>query len=162
VTKGPGQPAEPIDARGVRVAVVVSRFNPEITEALLTAARKEFGRLGGEASTLTVVHVPGAFELPVVVGRLARLGRHDAVVALGCLIRGETVHDRVIADAVAGSLAAVSVETGVPIGFGVLTVDTFEQARARAGGENGNKGADAIAAAVETFRTLQRSAREGS
>lgn len=154
--KDPGQPDPTLDARGVRPAIVVSRFNPEITESLLAGALDELERLGGDRAAARVVRVPGAFELPVAAGALARSGTVDAVVALGCLIHGETAHDRVIADAVAGALAALSAHTGVPIGFGVLTVGSIEQARARAGGERGNKGADALAAAVETYRALSR------
>lgn len=150
----PGQPDQPIDARGVRVAIVASRFNPAITNRLLEGAVNAFRAAGGADTDLTIVRVPGAFELPVAAARLARSGACDAVVALGCLIRGETVHDRVIADAVAGALSRIAVETGVPIGFGLLTTDTLEQAAARAGGGRGNKGADAMNAAIETVRTL--------
>lgn len=117
---------------------------------MLSGAEQEFQRLRGEAGHLHVVRAPGAFELPVLAAALARTGDFDAVLALGCLIRGETAHDRVIADAVAQGLTQVAVETGVPVLFGVLTVDTFDQAMARAAGERGGKGAEAMSAAVET------------
>ncbi len=136
------------------MAIVASRFNPSITDRLLEGAENAFRAAGGAETDLIIVRVPGAFELPVAAARLARSGSCDAVVALGCLIRGETVHDRVIADAVAGALSRIAVETGVPIGFGLLTTDTPEQAAARAGGGRGNKGADAMIAAIETVRTL--------
>lgn len=126
-------------------------------DRLLSGATTEFMRLGGAPDDLVIVRVPGAFELTVAALAMARAssGRPvDAVVALGCLIRGETAHDRVIADAVAQGLIRVSLETGVPTLFGVLTVETFEQAEARAGGVAGNKGAEAMASAVEIVRAL--------
>jgi 6,7-dimethyl-8-ribityllumazine synthase len=141
-------------AQGLRIAVVVSRYNAGITDALLEGARSAFGALGGDPGDLTVVRVPGAFELPVLVGACARTGRYDGVVALGCLIKGETVHDRVIADAAAQALASISATTGVPIGFGLLTTDTQAQAGARAGGARGNKGADAMRACIETHHAI--------
>jgi len=141
-------------AQGLRIAVIVSRYNAEITGALLRGSTDAFQSMGGEPDNLRVVHVPGAFELPALVGACARTGRYDGVVALGCLIRGETVHDRVIADAAAQAMATISATTGVPVGFGLLTTDTMEQARARAGGERGNKGADAMRACIETHHAI--------
>ena len=157
MAQDPGQPESPIDARGLRVAVVASRYNPAVMDRLLDGAIAEFARLGGDRGDLTIIRAPGAFELPVLAARLARGGEYDVVVALACIIRGQTTHDRVLADAVAGALMRVAVETGVPVGFGVLTVEDTAQAEARAGGapgDRGNKGAEALAAAVETARTL--------
>ncbi|TVQ59402.1 MAG: 6,7-dimethyl-8-ribityllumazine synthase [Phycisphaerales bacterium] len=143
-----------VDASSVRVAIVVSRYNSWITDRLLQGAVEEYSRLGGPAAPV-MVHAPGAFELPVIAHALAATGRYDAVVALGCVIRGETSHDRHIAQAVSGGILQASIATGVPIAFGVLTVETEEQAEARAGGKEGNKGAEAMRAAVETAQTLR-------
>ena len=147
-----------VSAQGLRIAVVVSRYNAEITDSLLAGAQGAFESMGGEAENLTVIRVPGSFELPALAGVCARSGQFDGVVTLGCLIRGKTIHDRVIADAVAGALASISATTGIPVGFGLLTTDTFEQAKARAGGadgnEGGNKGNDAMRACVETHHAI--------
>ncbi len=136
-----------------RVAVVVSRYNREITDRLEEGAIEEHARLTGEqgiAKGVVILDAPGSFELPVIALAAARTGRFDAVVCLGCIIRGETSHDRHIAGAVAQGIAQVSIETGVPVAFGVLTVENLEQAEARAGGAVGNKGAEAMAAALAT------------
>lgn len=136
-----------------RVAVVVSRYNASITDKLLEGARGVFFEQcpGG---VLEVIPAPGAFELPALALGAARSGRHDGVVALGCLIKGETPHDRIIADAVANGLVQVTIATNIPVTFGVLTVDTPDQAQARAGGDRGNKGADAMTALLETIATI--------
>jgi 6,7-dimethyl-8-ribityllumazine synthase len=136
------------------VAIVVSRYNASVTDRLLEGALAEYAARGGDPAGVDVFPAPGAFELPALAGAAARTGRYRAVVALGCLIKGETIHDRVIADAVAAGLTSVAIQTGVAIGFGVLTVDTSEQASARAGGEHGNKGREAMAAALETAGVL--------
>ncbi|MBM4107538.1 MAG: 6,7-dimethyl-8-ribityllumazine synthase [Phycisphaerae bacterium] len=135
------------------VAVVVSRYNHSVTSALLDGARRESARRGGPEPV--VVEVPGSFELVAGCLAAARTGRFAGVVALGCLIKGDTIHDRVIADAVAGGLAHVTLRTGVPVSFGVLTVDTPRQARARAGGAKGNKGEEAMAALLDTIAALR-------
>ncbi|HBS28252.1 MAG TPA: 6,7-dimethyl-8-ribityllumazine synthase [Phycisphaerales bacterium] len=137
-----------------RVAVVVSRYNDWITDRLLDGAVQEHARRAHGAGSVEVLRVPGSFELPAVARAAASSGRYDAVVALGCLIRGETVHDRVIADAVAHGIMSASCDTGVAIGFGVLTVENAEQAEQRAGGEMGNKGAEAMAAALDAAGVL--------
>lgn len=149
------QPDAAFSAQGLRIAVIVSRYNAEITEALLEGARSAFNELGGAEVDLTIVRVPGAFELPALAGVSAANPQIDAVVALGCLIRGETAHDRVIADAVAGALAGLSATAGVAIGFGLLTTDTLEQARARASGARDNKGDDAMRACIATHRAIE-------
>lgn len=145
-----------LDARDVRAVVAVSRYNARITGALLEGARAEFDRLHGLAQNLAVVHAPGAFELPAILAAALRSGRFDCAVALGCVIRGETTHDRHISDAVAAALAHLSVQAGAPVAFGVLTVQSEQQALERAGGSKGNKGAEAMRAAIETLDAIRR------
>lgn len=167
------------------VAVVVSRFNRWITDQLEEGALAEHARLtkgggcgvgcgvgsevgGGVGGGVVVIEAPGSFELPVIALAAARSGRFDAVVCLGCIIKGETSHDRHIASAVAQGIARVSIQTGVPVAFGVLTVDSADQAEARAGigaGAIGNKGAEAMAAALATagvIAALNESVRQGT
>ncbi|MCW5776299.1 MAG: 6,7-dimethyl-8-ribityllumazine synthase [Phycisphaeraceae bacterium] len=140
---------------GPRIAVVVSRYNATVTERLVDGALAAFGRrFPRDVPPPVVVEAPGAFELVVLARRLA--GDFSGVVALGCVIRGETEHDRHIASAVANGLAAISVETGVPVTFGVLTVETSEQALERSGGSKGNKGADAMDALLDVLEVLQQ------
>jgi 6,7-dimethyl-8-ribityllumazine synthase len=136
-------------------AVIVSRYNPSVTGRMLEGARAEYEARGGKAGALAVYHAPGAYELPALALAAAESGRFGAVVALGCVIRGETRHDRYISDAVANGLMNAALATGVPCAFGVLTVDTARQARDRAGGKKGNKGAEAMSAALETAATLE-------
>jgi 6,7-dimethyl-8-ribityllumazine synthase len=136
------------DARGLKFAVVVARFNSGITEKLLEGAQEALTKAG--ASGIEVFHVPGAFELPLAAQKLAK--SHDAVIALGAVIRGETPHFDYVCDAAARGLLQVSLETGTPVAFGVLTTDTLAQAEARAGGEHGNKGYDAAMTAIEMAR----------
>lgn len=141
-------------ARRTAVAVVVSRYNASITSRLLDGAlRAARRRKGGGMGTVrvSVVEAPGSFELPFLASVAARTGRYDGVLALGCLIRGETRHDRYIAEAVAHGLTRASIDSGVPIAFGVLTVDSPGQARARAGGRKGNKGEESMSALLETI-----------
>ena len=138
-----------------RIAIVVSRYNASITDRLLEAAIDEYVGRGGVREELVVLEAPGAYELPVICRTAARSGRFDAVVALGCLIRGQTMHDQHIAQAVARGLIEVSNQTGIPVAFGVLTVETPHQAAARAGGAKGNKGADAMAAAMESASVIR-------
>jgi 6,7-dimethyl-8-ribityllumazine synthase len=136
-------------ATGLKVAIVVARFNQFITDRLLDGATDAFLRHGGAAQDLEVVRVPGAFELPLAARKLADSGRWDAVVALGAVIRGETPHFDYVSSAAAGGLAGVMNETGVPVGFGLLTTNTVEQAIDRAGAKAGNKGAEAMLTAIE-------------
>ena len=142
-------------ATGLKVAIVVARFNQFITDRLLDGAVDAFTRHGGNAADLEVVRVPGAFELPLVARRLAEGGRYDGVVALGAVIRGDTPHFEYVSSAAAGGLAAVMNETGVPIGFGLLTTNTLEQAIDRAGAKAGNKGSEAMLTAVEMINLLK-------
>ena len=144
-----------INAEGLRLAVAVSRFNSLITERLLAGALDSFLRHGGSDEDVTVVKVPGAFELPLAVSALASSGKYDAVVALGAVIRGSTPHFDYVAAEVSKGLALVQLETGVPVSFGVLTCDTVEQAIDRAGTKSGNKGFDAVVSAIETARLLR-------
>ncbi|MCA9514375.1 MAG: 6,7-dimethyl-8-ribityllumazine synthase [Myxococcales bacterium] len=138
-----------LDAKGARFAIVVSRFNAFITERLLEGARDTLVRHGADDDALTIVRVPGAFEIPLAARWLATSGEHDAVLALGCLIRGATPHFDYISSDVTKGLGATTLETGVPVAYGVLTTDTIEQAVERAGTKAGNKGAEAAMAAIE-------------
>jgi 6,7-dimethyl-8-ribityllumazine synthase len=141
----------------VRIAVIVARFNAEITEGLLAGARAALQEAGVAPGAVTVVHVPGAFEIPVTAMRLAETGRFDAVVCLGCLIKGDTMHFEYIAEATAHGIMEVALATAVPVTFGVLTTTTEEQAVERSRAGSGNKGREAARAAidmVELFRGL--------
>jgi 6,7-dimethyl-8-ribityllumazine synthase len=144
-----------LDASGLRVGIVAARFNEAVVERLVDGAVDALRRHGAEPTDLTVAWVPGAFELPVVLDRLAVGGEVDALVALGCVVRGSTPHFDYVAGECASGCAAVSREHGLPVSFGVLTTDTWEQAVERAGGKLGNKGAEAAVAAVETARVLR-------
>lgn len=141
----------------VRVAIVVSRYNEWITDRLRDGAVEELRRRLGDAGTATIIPAPGAWELGYLSACAAASGAFDAIVALGCLIKGETRHDEVIADALCPALMRLSVERRIPIGFGVLTVETAEQGEARAGGEarggegRWNKGAEAMGAALDAL-----------
>jgi 6,7-dimethyl-8-ribityllumazine synthase len=151
VVGGPPEPLPSIDgkldARGMRLGIVVSRFNAFITERLLHGALDALHRAG--AKTKTVVRVPGAFEIPSAARTLAETKKYDAVICLGCLLRGDTAHYDVIVNEVARGIGQSAQETGVPHAFGVLTCDTLEQAIDRAGLKMGNKGFEAALAAVE-------------
>ncbi len=142
-------------AAGLRMAIAVSGYHAEITGPMCEAAVVRFSESGGSPEDLTVIAAPGSWELTAVCRALAVRGGLDAIVALGCVISGETEHDRYIASAVAHGLTGVTVQTGVPVAFGVLTCRTIEQARARAGGARGNKGAEAMVAAIETARACR-------
>lgn len=144
------------DARGLRVAIVAARFNGFIVEQLVAGAIDSFVRHNGNEDDLTIVRVPGSFELPISCQALAQSGKFDAVVALGVIIRGSTSHyDLVCAEAAKG-VGAAALSSGVPVMFGVLTTDTIEQAVERAGTKAGNKGADAMMGAVEMVQVLRQ------
>jgi 6,7-dimethyl-8-ribityllumazine synthase len=147
-------------AGGNRFAVVVSRFNPEITQGLLTGALAALEEAGAQASGHTVVWVPGAFELPLTVQRLAESGDYDAIICLGCLIKGDTMHFEYIAEAATRGIAEINLSTGVPVTFGLLTTLTDEQAEVRSRPGSGNKGREAAQAAVE-MATLLRTLDQG-
>ncbi len=138
-----------LDARGKRFALVVSRFNSFITERLLEGTVQALRQCGTGATDMTIVHVPGAFEIPSAARQLAETKRHDAIVCIGCLLRGDTLHYEVIANEVTRGVGQSAQETGVPHAFAVLTCDTLQQAIDRAGLKAGNKGFEAGLAAVE-------------
>ena len=140
----------------LRIALVASRFNADVVEHLVTGAVEALVARGALRSGLELIRVPGAYDLPPVVRRIAESGRYDAVVALGAVIRGETPHFDYVAGECAAGLARIADETGVPVAFGVLTTENEEQALARAGGTEGNKGADAAHAAIELANLLRK------
>ncbi|WP_455423716.1 6,7-dimethyl-8-ribityllumazine synthase [Chloracidobacterium validum] len=136
-------------ADGLRAAFVVSRWNDFVVNRLLAGALDTFERLGGQPSACTVARVPGSFEIPLTVKKLALTGNWDVIICLGALVRGETPHFDYIAAEVTKGIAAVSLETGIPVTFGVITADSLEQAIDRAGMKAGNKGVEAVMAAIE-------------
>ena len=149
---------------GLRIAVVVSRFNDFVTDRLKSGALEGLAASGVAAEDVTVVDVPGSFEVPMAARRAAETGRFHAIVCLGCLIRGETAHFEYIASAASHGLMAASGDTGVPMTFGILTTDSAEQALARAGSGPTNKGWEAAVAAVEmagVFGRLDGDPRKG-
>ncbi len=137
------------EGAGLRVCVVVSRWNSFVTGKLLSGAVAALQQSGLADEDITVAHVPGAFEVPTAARWAAESGRFDAVVCLGAVIRGETAHFEYVAGGAAEGIARVALDTGVPVIFGVLTVETVEQALSRAGGKDGNKGEEAALAAIE-------------
>jgi 6,7-dimethyl-8-ribityllumazine synthase len=145
-----------LDAKGLKFAVVVSRFNSMVTERLLSGALDALTRTGCAADDIEVVRVPGSWEMPVVVRELAIAKRHDGIVCLSAVIRGDTPHFDYIAAEVAKGLGQISMEFAVPIAFGVLTTNSLEQAIERAGAKSGNKGFDAAMSAVEMGNLMKR------
>jgi 6,7-dimethyl-8-ribityllumazine synthase len=143
-------------ARDLRFAIVASRFNELIVESLVRGAIDTLLRHGASEKQIELIRVPGAFDLPLVVRRIAASRRCDAVIALGAVIRGGTAHFDYVAGQCAAGLAQASTETGVPVAFGVLTTDSIEQAIERAGTKAGNKGADAALSALELANLLRR------
>ena len=143
-------------ATGCRFAIVVSRFNEDITSGLLSGARLALVDAGVSDEDVTVIHVPGAFEIPVAALHAAQQGDVDAVICLGCLIKGDTMHFEYIAEAAAHGIMNVSVSTGVPVAFGVLTAMTDEQAVVRSAPGEGNKGREAALAAIEMATLFKR------
>jgi 6,7-dimethyl-8-ribityllumazine synthase len=148
-------------AAGCRFAIVVSRFNEEITDGLLTGARQALADAAVRDEDVTIIRVPGAFEIPVAALEAGVSGRFDAVICIGCLIKGDTMHFEFIAGATCHGIADAAASTGVPMALGVLTTLTEEQAQARAAEGPGNKGREAAQAAVE-MATLFRRLREGN
>jgi 6,7-dimethyl-8-ribityllumazine synthase len=145
-----------LSAQGRSFALVVSRYNGIITRQLLDGALDCLRRHGAEEKSVTVVYSPGSFEIPQVALPLARSGRFDAVICLGCVIRGSTPHFEYIASETAKGIAHVALETGIPLTFGILTTDTLEQALERAGSKAGNKGWDAALSAIELADVLRK------
>ncbi len=138
-----------LDAAGFKFALVVSRFNSFICDRLLEGALDTLKRHGAKESGLTIVKVPGAFEIPLVAKKLAGSGKYDALICLGAVIRGGTPHFEYVSSEVTKGVASVSLDTGVPISFGVLTTDSVEQAIERAGTKAGNKGSEAAMSTIE-------------
>ncbi len=149
-----------LDANGMRVAIAVARFNHDLTEPLLDGARRTLEKYG--AASIDVVRVPGAFELPLAASALARSGGADAVICIGAVVRGDTPHFEYVAGECAAGLTRVALDTGVPVVFGVLTVDTHEQAVDRIGGKEGHKGEEAAATAIEMVAVLRAIPRPAS
>jgi 6,7-dimethyl-8-ribityllumazine synthase len=143
-------------ARGRKVAIAAARFNDFIVSSLLKGATTAWAEKGGAANDLLIARVPGAFELPVIARQLALSGKYDAVVALGCVIRGDTPHFEYVAGECARGLTMVSLESGLPIIFGVLTVETVEQALERAATTAGNKGGESMDTALEMISLLKQ------
>ncbi|WP_165069036.1 6,7-dimethyl-8-ribityllumazine synthase [Desulfovibrio sp. ZJ200] len=145
-----------LDARGLKVAIVATRFNDFIVDRLVGGALDYLERHGLEASGITLVRIPGAFELPLICQKLGASQKYDGILALGAVIRGGTPHfDYVCAEASKG-IAQAMLASGTPIGFGLLTCDNIEQAIERAGSKGGNKGVEAAAAMLETIRVLEQ------
>ena len=147
---------------GARFAILASRWNPRISDALVAGARKAFADHGVAGDAVDVVRVPGAWELPQAASRLASAGRHAALVALGCVVRGETRHFEHVADRCAEGLMRVALDSGVPVLNGVLATERLEDAEARAGGRHGNKGEECALAAIEMADLMRKPPMERS
>lgn len=145
-----------LNATGKRFAIVAARFNELITHALLKGAIDALERHGVTASDITVIWVPGSFEIPLITQKLAKSAQYDAVICLGAVIRGATAHFDFVASESAKGIAAVSLSTGVPVIFGILTTDTIEQAIERSGTKLGNKGAESATNAIEMISLLSQ------
>jgi len=152
---GTYEQGDAVDTRGLRVATVVARFNQHVTSLLEDGAITTLGEHGIVGDDAPVYRVPGAFELAIVAKRLAESGEWDAVICIGAVIRGDTPHFDYVAGECAAGLARVALDTGVPVVFGVLTTDDLDQALARAGGAEGNKGSEAAETALETAALLR-------
>ncbi len=145
-----------MQARDLRFVLIAARFNEFVVEPLVRGALDALKRHGVSEKQIEIVRIPGAFEMPVVVRKLALSQRYDAIITLGAVIRGQTPHFDYVAGECAGGIARIMLETGVPVAFGVLTTDTVEQAIDRAGGKAGNKGADCALVAIEMANLLRR------
>ncbi|WP_022661225.1 6,7-dimethyl-8-ribityllumazine synthase [Paucidesulfovibrio longus] len=145
-----------LEAKGVKLALVAARFNDFIVDRLISGAVDYLVRHGMDREDITLVRLPGAFEMPVVVRKLAKSGKYDGIVCLGAVIRGATPHFDFVAGECIKGLAQVGLETGLPVGFGVLTCDNLEQAIERAGSKAGNKGVEAASAVLETIRVMEQ------
>ncbi|NWF39129.1 6,7-dimethyl-8-ribityllumazine synthase [Mariprofundus sp. NF] len=144
-----------VDATGLNVGIVVSRFNNEITEALLSGAVSALLEHGSSEENMTIIHVPGAFEIGTIAANMANSGRFDAIICLGCVIRGDTAHFDYVCQGAMDAIGKVAQRGDVGVGNGVLTVDSNEQAYERIGGVHGHKGEEAALTAVEVVRQLQ-------
>ncbi len=155
---------EILSAKDKRIAIVVSRFNHHITEALLDDALSAIKNLDGQEDAVTVAYVPGALEIPIVAKKLARSGRYDGILCLGCVIRGGTPHFEYVCQGVTQGVMQAMLETGIPMGFGILTTNSLQQAAERSAGrapdrgpgQAGRKGQDALMALLETIQVLEK------
>jgi 6,7-dimethyl-8-ribityllumazine synthase len=143
-------------APGARFAIIASRWNPRITDALVAGARRTFAEHGVAEDAVDVIRVPGAWELPIAAAVVAKKGSHAAIVALGCVVRGDTRHYEQVADGCSDGLMRVAIDHGVPVANGVLAVDRFEDAEARAGGSHGNKGEECALVILEMAQLLEQ------
>ena len=141
---------------GARFAIIASRWSPRITDTLVAGARRTFAEHGVAEDAVDVIRVPGAWELPLAAAKLARTGSHAAIIALGCVVRGDTRHYEQVADGCSEGLMRVAIDHGVPVANGVLAVDRFEDAEARAGGSHGNKGEECALVALEMAQLLEQ------
>lgn len=144
-----------LQAKGLKIGIIVSRFNQFISERLLEGALDALDKLGADEKDITVYKVPGSFELPFLAKKLAKAKKADGIVCLGALIRGDTPHFDFLSAEVTKGLAQIAMDEGVPVSFGVLTVDTIEQGIERAGTKTGNKGWDAVFSVVETLNLIK-------
>ncbi len=145
-----------LQAQGIKVGIILSKFNQFISERLLEGALDALYKLGAEDENITIYKVPGSFEVPVVAKKLAQIKKYDGLICLGTLIRGDTPHFDFLSAEVTKGLAQISMDDGLPISFGILTVDTIEQGIERAGTKAGNKGYDAALSLIETINLLQQ------
>jgi len=144
------------DAKGLKIAIIATRFNDFVVDRLVGGAVDYLARNGGDREDMTIVKLPGAFEMPIAAKKLAQSGKYDGIVALGAVIRGATPHFDFVCNECAKGLAQVSLDSGIPVGFGLLTCDSLEQAIERAGSKGGNKGVEAASAMLETYRVLEQ------
>lgn len=145
-----------LDARGLKLAIVVGRFNDFVTDRLLRGALDAISRSGGDLKDVEIVRVPGSWEIPLTVKAIANQKKHDAIIALSAVIRGDTPHFDYVAGQAAAGIAQTSLDSGIPVAFGVLTTNTVEQALDRAGLKSGNKGFDAAMTAIEMVNLLRQ------
>lgn len=150
-----------LDGTGLKLGIVISRFNNIITERLLSGAKDKLKRLGTDLDQTDVVYVPGSFELPRGAGKLKDTDNYDGIIALGAVIRGETPHFDYVANETSKGLAQLNLEADIPITFGLITADTLEQALDRAGAKQGNKGNEAAEALVEMINLERKLPEQG-
>ena len=143
-------------ADGLKIAIVATRFNDIIVDRLIGGAVDYLVRHGAQEENLTIIRIPGAFEMPIACQKVMQQGKYQGVLALGAVIRGSTPHFDFVASEATKGLAQASLQSGIPVGFGLLTTDTIEQAVERAGSKAGNKGAEAASALLETIRVLEQ------
>lgn len=158
----PNQIRGELTARGLRFGIVVSRFNGFITERLLAGALDALERTGADEKQIDVTRVPGAFEIAIAAKKMAQTGRYDAILCIGCVLRGETTHYDYVCSESARGIQLAQIDTGVPMAFCILTCDTLEQAIDRAGLKGGNKGYDAALAAIEMANLARKLSRAGA